>query len=115
MEQSKAYTDEVKNGLLNGAGDAYDTLLELGNLINENTNAIDALEAVATNKADKTHNHTVNDISDLTATAIELNYLSGVTSEVQTQINALVSRINELEATIGQVNAILDNINGEVI
>jgi hypothetical protein len=30
----------------------------------------------------------VADISDLTATAAELNYVSGVTSAVQTQLNA---------------------------
>ena len=44
---------EVKNDLLNGAGAAYDTLKELGDLIDENTNALDALETVATNKLDK--------------------------------------------------------------
>ena len=115
LEQSKAYTDEVKNGLLNGAGNAYDTLLELGNLIDENTDAIEALETVATNKADKVHSHTVDDIANLTVSTTELNYLNGVTSEVQAQLDALVNRINELEATIGQVNTILDSINGEVI
>lgn len=43
----------VKNDLLNGAGAAYDTLKELGDLIDENVSAIDALEAVAANKKDK--------------------------------------------------------------
>ena len=53
----KAYADNaaaaVKNDLLNGAGDAYDTLKELGDLINENVDAIDALETVAISKQDK--------------------------------------------------------------
>ena len=53
----KAYADNaaaaVKNYLLNGAGDAYDTLKELGDLINENVDAIDALETVAISKQDK--------------------------------------------------------------
>ena len=44
----------AKNDLLNGAGEAYDTLKELSDLINENTNALEALETVATNKLDKT-------------------------------------------------------------
>ena len=43
----------AKNDLLNGAGAAYDTLKELGDLIDENTNALEALETVATNKLDK--------------------------------------------------------------
>ena len=44
---------DVKNDLLNGAGEAYDTLKELGELIDENTDAIGALEIIAINKADK--------------------------------------------------------------
>ena len=58
LEEAKTYTDTtvttLKNELLNGAGEAYDTLKELGDLINENVDAIDALETVATGKADKT-------------------------------------------------------------
>lgn len=39
-------------------------------------------------KAAKVHTHTLTDITDVTATAAEINYLSGVTSNVQTQINS---------------------------
>ena len=45
----------VKDDLLNGAGEAYDTLKELGDLIDENNDAIEALKTVATNKADKSN------------------------------------------------------------
>ena len=48
----------VKEDLLNGAGTAYDTLKELGELIDDNTDAIDALNKVASDKADKDHTHT---------------------------------------------------------
>ncbi|MCM1516225.1 MAG: hypothetical protein NC080_07445 [Paraprevotella sp.] len=37
----------VKNDLLGGAGEAYDTLKELADLITANEDAIDALEAIA--------------------------------------------------------------------
>lgn len=61
---AKSYTDtavtKVKNDLLNGAGGAYDTLKELGDLIDENTDAISALETIASSKADASHTH--NDI-----------------------------------------------------
>ena len=61
LDETKTYADNVglniKNDLLNGAGDAYDTLKELGGLIDDNKDAIDALREVATNKADKDHNH----------------------------------------------------------
>jgi hypothetical protein len=54
--EAKTYADsaatKVKNDLLNGAGDAYDTLKELGDLIDDNQDAIEALETIATSKAD---------------------------------------------------------------
>lgn len=57
LDNAKSYADSaaaaVKNDLLNGAGAAYDTLKELGDLIDENVDAIEALETVATNKMDK--------------------------------------------------------------
>ena len=56
---------EVKDELLNGAGEAYDTLKELGLLIDENKSAIDALEIISTSKADKVHTHDILEINDL--------------------------------------------------
>jgi hypothetical protein len=62
--------------------------------------AIDALETIATGKADASHTHTIANITDLTATAAELNkldgvtattaelnYVDGVTSNIQTQLD----------------------------
>jgi len=57
LYDKKGSAEQVKNDLLNGAGPAYDTLKELGSLIAENVDAIEALETIATNKADKVHNH----------------------------------------------------------
>lgn len=61
LTEAKTYADNavatVKNDLLNGAGAAYDTLKELGDLIVDNQDAIDALETVAASKADKSHTH----------------------------------------------------------
>ena len=55
LNEAKEYADNaantVKNELLHGAGAEYDTLHELGDLIDENTDAIDALKIVATSKA----------------------------------------------------------------
>ena len=122
LESAKTYADtaatKVKNDLLNGAGAAYDTLKELGDLIDDNQDAIDVLEQVAAGKADAKHSHAIADVSGLqsalttaqnradnaytlaeskvdslsdlgvTATATELNYVDGVTSNVQTQLDA---------------------------
>ena len=52
LATAKEYSDKIKNDLLNGAGAAYDTLKELGELIDENHNAIEALETIASGKAD---------------------------------------------------------------
>ena len=57
LAEAKTYADGVKDDLLNGAGAAYDTLKELGDLIDENKDAIDALEEIASGKADKEHGH----------------------------------------------------------
>lgn len=56
-DYADAAAAQVKNDLLNGAGAAYDTLKELGDLIDDNVDAIDALEQVAAGKADKVHTH----------------------------------------------------------
>lgn len=65
----KEYVDEAisatKDDLLNGAGEAYDTLKELADLIDENHDAIDVLETVAAGKADATHTHVISEVADL--------------------------------------------------
>lgn len=116
LASAKEYADSaattavntVKNDLLNGAGSAYDTLKELGDLIDDNKDAIDALEEIASGKADATHTHAISDvtnlqttldgkaaashthtvsqISDLTATAAEINKLDGLTATT-TELN----------------------------
>jgi hypothetical protein len=53
---------------LGGAGEAYDTLKELGELIeNGNKDALEALNNVATGKADKVHSHEISDVNGLSA------------------------------------------------
>ena len=73
LTEAKTYADSaatnaantVKNDLLNGAGGAYDTLKELGDLIDNNKDAIEALEEVASGKANKSHTHAITDVSGL--------------------------------------------------
>ena len=77
LDEAKAYADsavsQVKDDLLNGAGEAYDTLKELGDLINVNVDAIEALETVATGKADKVHGHEIADVNGLQTTLDEIS------------------------------------------
>ena len=88
LTEAKTYADGIKNSLLNGAGAAYDTLKELGDLITANDTAIDALETVAAGKADKTHSHT--------------NYASTVTTTgTGNAITAISQSGNTITATKG--------------
>lgn len=72
LDEAKGYADtvaataanKVKDDLLNGAGEAYDTLKELADLIDENQDAISVLEDVATGKADRDHTHNWNELED---------------------------------------------------
>lgn len=64
-EYADSAATKVKNDLLNGAGSAYDTLKELGDLIDDNVEAIDALETIASGKADATHSHAISDVTGL--------------------------------------------------
>ena len=72
LASAKSYADtvgeNVKNDLLGNAGSAYDTLKELGDLIDENVDAIEALEAVAAGKANASHTHTIANITNLQST-----------------------------------------------
>jgi hypothetical protein len=72
LTEAKTYADNaasaVKNDLLNGAGTAYDTLKELGDLIDDNKDAIDALNDVAAGKANAVHTHAISDVTNLQST-----------------------------------------------
>lgn len=112
LASAKSYADGIKNDLLNGAGAAYDTLKELGDLIDTNVDAIDALETVAASKADasaltshtgnKSNPHGVT-LSQLgvTATAAELNIMDGVTATA-----AEINKLDGLTATTAELNYI---------
>ena len=52
---------------------------------------INSIDAEIAAKANISHTHTVANISDLTATATELNYMDGVTSNVQTQLDKKIN------------------------
>lgn len=124
LASAKAYTDSVKSDLLNGAGTAYDTLKELGDLINENVDAIEALETVATNKANASdltshisnksnpHNVTLSQLG-LTATASEINKMDGITATT-TELNILdgvtatTAEINYLDGVTSSIQTQLD-------
>lgn len=101
LTEAKNYTDKKISGLINSAPTTLDTLGEIAAAMEENADVVEALESAIGTKANagdltshinnKTNPHNVT-LSQLgvTATAAELNYVDGVTSNVQTQLNAKV-------------------------
>lgn len=75
--------EATKNDLLNGAGEAYDTLKELGDLIVGNEDAIKTIEEIALNKADKdellNHLNKTNNPHGVTASQIGALSVNGGT------------------------------------
>ena len=112
----KEYVNEavesVKDELLNGAGEAYDTLKELADLIDENTDAIDALESVATGKADATHTHTISEVIDLQN---ELDALAEHTADADIHFTAAErTQLAEIAEIISQA-AYIDILDNETV
>ena len=92
LDSAKAYADsaatKVKNDLLNNAGGAYDTLKELGDLIDDNRDAIDALEIVAASKvpSDRTVNGKALS-SNITLSASDVGAIPSAGGEVTGDLN----------------------------
>lgn len=119
LASAKSYADsaatKVKNDLLNNAGTAYDTLKELGDLIDENTDAIDALETVASGKADKSHTH---DDRYYTETEID-NKISTLNSTIAGKANSshnhAISNITNLQTSLDAKVPTSRTINGKAL
>ena len=75
---TKTYVDGVITNLVDGAPDLLNTLNELAAAINDDANYSTTLTTALGNKQDK-----VSGVSDT-----EIGYLDGVTSAIQTQLNA---------------------------
>lgn len=106
VEETKEYADEigktVKNDLLNGAGAAYDTLKELGDLIDENHDAIEALEIVAASKVAQTdfNSHVNNKNNPHSVTAAQVG------APTVAQMNAAIaSNVPDVSGQIGTHNS----------
>lgn len=97
----------VKNELLNGAGAAYDTLKELGDLIDENADAIDALETVAASKANASDltSHTSNKSNPhgVTAAQVGLGNVNN-TSDANKPISTATQAALDDKASITEAN-----------
>lgn len=83
--------DTAVSNLVDTAPTTLDTLNELAAALNDDPNFATTIATQISGKADASHTHTLADVTDVTATATELNYVSGVTSGLQAQIDAIPS------------------------
>lgn len=69
------------------------------------------------------HTHTVTDITDLIATAAELNYMDGVTSNVQAQLDDkaplvhthVISDVTNLQSSLNEKVSVTTTVNGKAL
>lgn len=130
-----AAAQQVKNDLLNGAGEAYDTLKELADLIQTNASAIEALEALAAGHVRYDEPQTITDeqktqargnigaasAADLSALDARVGTAEGKLTAVEekaaaneTAITGLTTRVGANEAAIqgntSSIQTLSDNV-----
>ena len=105
--QITAAKNAVKNELLGGAGAAYDTLKELGDLIADNKSAIDSLEAIAAGHVRYDEAQSLTDEQKTqargnigAAAATDLSALQGTVSSNTTNISAVKGRVDAVEPKV---------------
>ena len=110
VSEINAAKQAVKNEILDGAGDAYDTLKELSALIVENKGLIEAFEQVAAGhvKFDGAQNLTTTQKTQArtnigAASIEEVSTLSGTVSSHTTSINKNTADIKTLNDNLGDI------------
>lgn len=116
-EISTAATN-LKNDLLGGAGEAYDTLKELADLIGENADAITALQTIAAGHVKFDAAQSLTDAQKTqarsnigAAAATHTHAISDVTGlQAALDAKALASDLEALETSIGSTNTDLADV-----
>ena len=109
LSDANAYTDNKVAALVDSAPETLDTFAEVAEAFRNNDDVVQALNDAIGNKANSEHTHSKNQVglsnvdntadankvvkeagtlTGLTASAAELNYVKGVSSAIQTQLNS---------------------------
>lgn len=118
-------TSTITASIVDSAPATLDTLNELAAALGDDPNFATTVSNSIAGKADTSHTHSLTDVTDVTASAAELNvldgvtatttelnYTDGVTSGIQTQLDGkaatshthTVSNITDLTATAAEIN-----------
>ena len=65
LTSAKSYADEKVANLLNNSTEAVDSIMELAAAMEDNADAIEALNGIASGKADSVHKHEISDVNGL--------------------------------------------------
>lgn len=126
LSDAKSYTDTKISDLINSAPTTLDTLGEIATAMSENADVVTALDAAIGTKANasdltehtgnKSNPHGVT-LSQLgvTVTVDELNYVDGVTNNVQAQLNTLSGLIGETAVSEQINNAVSQKSQVQII
>ena len=122
LASAKSYTNTVKNDLLNGAGSAYDTLKELADLIDANTDAIDALEIVATSKVNATdfnnHANSVGNPHAVTAAQVGAPTIAEMNAAIAAiptpDVSGQISTHNSSTSAHADIRALIDALKPRI-
>lgn len=68
LAEAKGYTDTKIADLLDNSTEAVDSIMELAEAMENNADAIEALEGIAAGKANATHSHAISDVTNLQST-----------------------------------------------
>lgn len=104
----------ITSALVDSAPATLDTLNEIAAALNDDADFANTISATIATKADASHTHSLVDVTDITATAAELNvldgitatvtelnYTDGVTSNIQTQLDDKADLTQPIEAKTG--------------
>ena len=121
VSEITAAKQAVKDELLGGAGEAYDTLLELSELIAGNKSSIEALEAVAAGHVKYTEAQSLTDdqkgiarTNIGAASAADLSALDGRVSTAEGKITALEGKMTTAEGDIDAVEGRMTTAEGKI-
>lgn len=128
LSDAKSYTDTKISDLINSAPTTLDTLGEIATAMAENEDVVEALDDAIGTKANASDltSHTSNKSNPhgvtleqlgVNVAAIELNYVNGVTSSIQTQLNAKVptSRTVNGKALSDNITLSASDVNADAI
>lgn len=115
LTDAKAYSDEKIKELVGSAPETLDTIYEISAALQQNQGAVEAMTSQIAGKAEKTHQHTKADITDMFSVVNALNSTSQTDALSAAQGKALKELIDAKQTHTHANRPALDSITSEKI